>query len=96
MNLKKLNKIINGSKDLNVSNVFDDTYGYSICYPLWIKFLNSSVRETCDIGIDRRLNLGISWSISVSMTILNIELVYLVPLSSFERLNITESILEEL
>ena len=97
MKLEKLKKIIKGTKDLNVSNVIDDTYGYSVCYSLWIKFLNSSVREICSLGIDRRLNLGISWSISVSMSALNIELVYFkFHLSSLERLLITESILEEL
>ena len=94
-NLEKLKKIIKGTKDLNVSNVFDNTYWDAVCYPLWRKFLNSSVREICGLGIDGRLNLDISWSISVSMTILNIEIVYLVPLSSLERLEVTERILNE-
>jgi hypothetical protein len=88
MNLKKL---VRDCKELNVTIIPDDTYGYYLCFPLWQRYLRHSVKDICNVGIERRLVLGVIHNIRLKSSKALID-----PLSSLERLKITESILEEL
>jgi hypothetical protein len=58
--------------------------------------MKGKVRHICKLGIDRKADLEFPWRIREFMYVLNSGLNYLVSISSFERLLITESILEEL
>lgn len=88
MNLKKL---VRCCKELNVAKIIDNTYVYSTCFPLWMRYIDHSVSDIVQMSINRRVEVGLVWDIKFTGSK---ELQG--SFSSFKRLRITESILEEL
>jgi hypothetical protein len=86
-------KLIRNFKELNVTEVTEVRYDEVATFPLWIDFMKDKVRHICKLGIDRKADLEFPWQF---IYVLNSDLNYLVSLSSLERLEIAESILEEL